>query len=448
MHATDGQGPATTVTILSLLGTGFAQERAGAAFRAAALGLPTPSATRYDDAGILDGITSAVARRANPSPVAGARPDDQVCAGLLRTSLAALERCCARNGAIAASPATPGGPDYWFYWQRDGAHAAYALHLLALRGPDEQVRSRARARRDAWVGFVRDLGLRLERAGAMATSRCTMSGEPLGGYGDPQHDGPAATALVVLSVVSDPRTALAVAHPFLQHLMVEADGRGYDLWELTRGRSFHSANLRRRALRLAARVALEAGDFRAEGYSRACARMTAGMADFRAATRPGLLHVLDPQPAWFSLTSRLDMSAIGSALLAHDASDEVEGVDDRDLGDTLDLLTAWPADQSCGGVGRFPEDCNDGRGSTGGNPWPVTTLWAAQFLLRRAETAAQKTDLSRGLAHLAYVLAGDTSSLAEQVDRTTGGPRGARPLAWSHAELVVTLLALDGRGCS
>lgn len=446
MHPTVGEGPATAEVILALLGTGFAQERAGAAFRAAGRGLPTPLTTRYDSAAILAGITAAVTRRAAPSPAATGQPDRERRALLLRTSLTALERCCAPNGAIAASPATSGDPDYWFFWQRDAAHAAYALHLLALYGPDEDVRTRARVRCNAWVGFVSALGPRLARTGDLAVSRCTMSGEPVGGYGDPQHDGPAATALVVLSVVADPQTALAVAAPYLLHLVADTAGRGFDLWELVRGRSFHSANLRRRALRLAARVALGSGDHRAQDYARASARTDDEMGAFRATTGPGLRHVLDPDPSWFALTSGLDMSAVGSALLAHDPSDDVLGVSDPDLGATLDQLTAWSADRGWQGVGRFPEDCNDGQGSTGGNPWPVATLWAAQFLLRRAahpDGASPDADHACGLALLSCVLAGDTTALAEQMDGTTGASRGARPLAWSHAELVVTLLALD-----
>lgn len=49
-------------------------------------------------------------------------------------------------------------------------------------------------------------------------------------------------------------------------------------------------------------------------------------------------------------------------------------------------------------------------------------------------------DRLRGLHHLNAVLAGNTAELGEQLDWHTSTARGVRPLAWSHAELIVTLL--------
>ena len=460
MRPTAGGGPRTSAEILSLLGTGLAQERAGAAFRAAGAGLPRPSQVHYD-ATVLEGITRAVAGQVTSPPdarSASGLPTTRTREVLLRKAFAALDRCCADNGAIAAAPRNEraGAPDYWFFWQRDAAHVAFALKALARRGPDEDVRERSRARLAGYVEFVAALGPVLAREpGGLSSSRCTMAGARVRGYGDPQHDGPAATVLAVLSAVEDPQAALAVARPFLDHLLtVGADDPGFDLWELTVGSTLHATNLRRRAMRRAAGVAAAAGDEAADSY-RAASERLAEEVDLYRDPAGGLRHARGPQPPWFGATTQLDMSIVGSALLGYDATDDVLPVDDPDLAVTMRRLeegfaVRWPVNAGwpAGGVGRFPEDCNDGLGSTGGNPWPVTTLWAAQYHLRRGQRAAAPGDHDRevatALGHLAFVLAHvDATSISEQIDGSDGSPRGAGPLAWAHAELVLTIAALD-----
>jgi hypothetical protein len=135
------------------------------------------------------------------------------------------------------------------------------------------------------------------------------------------------------------------------------------------------------------------------------------------------------------------MSSIGCDLLgATEAS--------ADAGSTLAQLElafvdrwpinlAWRAAGRLGhGLGRFPEDCNDGIGSTGGHPWPVTTLWAAQWHLLRGHRDV-------GMGYLDFVLA-HGGAAHEQIDGVTGEGRGAPGLVWSAAELITTLLLTDG----
>ena len=423
LHAVDG----TAAQVLGLLGTSFAQERAGAAFRAASEGLPAPESVTFDSEGVLTGITRALAE---PRYRRQGRPGRVDSAALLRSCFTVLDSCCADSGAIAAAPRSLDGPDYWFTWQRDSAHVAYALHLLALHGPDQKLREQAAARRDAWVRFV------VDHSGAegIAASRRTMGGQVVGGYGDPQQDGPAATALVLLTVVTPAQEALVAARPYLDYLLsAAAQEPGFDLWELIVGDSFHAANLRRRALSRAARLAASVGDPSARRYASA----GTSLSRFHSKARPGLVNVLDPHPSWFGVVSRLDMGVVGSALLSYDPRDDDGDEHTAAIRDTFDELRRGGGY----GMGRFPEDCNDGQGSSGGHPWTVTTLWAAQELLRRGTEA----DRRAALAYLADVLEGSPDALPEQLDAYTGRPRGAAPLAWAHAELVVTVLLLENR---
>lgn len=429
MQRTHGRGAAGTVQILRLLGTALVQERAGAAFRAAGAGQPAPTELALDP-GVLRGVDRAVSPlNLKVSACTAATLDPEY---LLRRAFAAIQACCAPNGAIAAAPpAGPGEPDYWFFWQRDGAAAALALHALSRCGPPD-VRGRAAALCQGYLAFVSEIG----RGGALAAGRLTMAGEGVGGYGDPQHDGPAATVLAILTL--DP-AALETARPFIEHLLLPGPHTGYDLWELIQGRSFHAANLRRRALRLAARVAT--------GVDDALALRCRSRDERPAFADPagGWRHVLDPDPAWFRATTRLDVSVLASSLLARNDDDD-EDHDPR-LGETAQRLQAhyaerWPVNVAwrqtgnagCG-IGRFPEDANDGYGSTGGNPWPIATLWMAQHHFHRGDLELAEGYLKFVVTHV------DPVTISEQIDATTGAPRGARGLVWAHAELVVTLLA-------
>jgi GH15 family glucan-1,4-alpha-glucosidase len=266
-----------------------------------------------------------------------------------------------------------------------------------------------------------------------------MTGGPVSGYGDPQHDGPAATALAVLTL--DP-AALAVARPFLEHLLLPGRRPGFDLWELIQGRTFHAENLRRRALRLAESVALDVD----EAFARRC-RVTDERPAFVDPVG-GWRHVLDPDPAWFKQTTRLDSSVLGSALLAFDGGSEIDHPCLTQTARRLEehYATKWPvnlawrrAGNTGAGIGRFPEDANDGFGSSGGNPWPVATLWMAQYHVHRGHRELADGYLRFVISHV------DPHAISEQIDAVTGTPRGARGLVWAHAELIIALLARTRR---
>ena len=379
MRATDGRGPATAHQVLATLATALEQERAGVAFRAASAGAARPSHEDFD-VELLEGVARAVAPSVPPTEL------------LLGQSLAAIERCCASSGAIAAAPRpADGGPDYGFTWQRDAAAVGFALHALAERGPAD-LQTRAARRLQAYVGFLSRLN------GDLSASRRTLDGQVVGGYGDPQHDGPAASALLLQAI------APALATPFVDHLVRIGDAPGYDLWELTEGHHFHAEHLRRRAL-------LNAG-----------------------------IHSPEPREP------PLDAAVIGSTVLGG-VSDPADLTLTRPVADKLlDAALLWPVNTRWrlhhahgAGVGRFPRDANDGVRSTGGGPWPVCTLWLAQHYRASGLHAHSDGLLAFTLAHI------DPTGISEQIHPDTGQPRGARGLAWAHAELITTLLQA-GRG--
>jgi len=72
------------------------------------------------------------------------------------------------------------------------------------------------------------------------------------------------------------------------------------------------------------------------------------------------------------------------------------------------------------------------------NPWVITTLWVAQYLI---EIAKKPADLKRPLEILTWTTshAGAGGTLAEQMHPHTREHRSAAPLIWSHAEFVVSV---------
>ena len=86
-----------------------------------------------------------------------------------------------------------------------------------------------------------------------------------------------------------------------------------------------------------------------------------------------------------------------------------------------------------GGLKRYEGDTY-----AGGNPWVLTTLWAALVYLRQGRHGE-----ARPLYDWVLANASPTGLLPEQVDRERGGPAWVLPLAWSHAMFILCHLAMQ-----
>lgn len=75
-----------------------------------------------------------------------------------------------------------------------------------------------------------------------------------------------------------------------------------------------------------------------------------------------------------------------------------------------------------------------------GNPWFVTTLWYARYLIAVDKEIAE---LAPALELLEWTAAHALPSgvLAELLDPASGAPLSVSPLTWSHATLVTTVCA-------
>ena len=93
-----------------------------------------------------------------------------------------------------------------------------------------------------------------------------------------------------------------------------------------------------------------------------------------------------------------------------------------------------------GGIVRFEGDkYYQVDPQTPGNPWIVTTLWYAQYLI---DIAKNRDDLDKAVAWLEWVtrLSLPSGILSEQINPHTGEQISASPLIWSHAEYVTTII--------
>jgi GH15 family glucan-1,4-alpha-glucosidase len=92
-----------------------------------------------------------------------------------------------------------------------------------------------------------------------------------------------------------------------------------------------------------------------------------------------------------------------------------------------------------GGVPRYENDNYFKKHDQSlGNPWIITTLWLAQYYIRRGDR--QKAG---GLIDWAVARASNSGMFAEQADPDTGVGIGVCPLVWSHSTFVETIIMLD-----
>jgi GH15 family glucan-1,4-alpha-glucosidase len=73
-----------------------------------------------------------------------------------------------------------------------------------------------------------------------------------------------------------------------------------------------------------------------------------------------------------------------------------------------------------------------------GNPWFVTTLWYAQYLIQHGQASNGRTLIDWTMSK-----ALPSGALSEQIHPESGTPVGVTPLVWSHAELIRAILDLQ-----
>ncbi|MFW5853201.1 MAG: glycoside hydrolase family 15 protein [Patescibacteria group bacterium] len=114
--------------------------------------------------------------------------------------------------------------------------------------------------------------------------------------------------------------------------------------------------------------------------------------------------------------------------------------DDPELKKEMDYMVE-KLSADIGGLSRYENDAyyRDSDHSPT-NPWLITTMWQAQYLVDRAKKESDLDEVKKLLAW-AVTRSQPDGLLAEQFHPQTGQPFSARPLVWSHAEYVRTVIA-------
>ncbi|PIR84001.1 glycoside hydrolase family 15 [Candidatus Kaiserbacteria bacterium CG10_big_fil_rev_8_21_14_0_10_51_14] len=95
---------------------------------------------------------------------------------------------------------------------------------------------------------------------------------------------------------------------------------------------------------------------------------------------------------------------------------------------------------SIGGVARFEnDDYYRIEGPSPGNPWVITTLWYAEYLIANAQN---ESDMNRVREIFSWVVryAQPSGVLSEQLNPQTGEQVCTAPLTWAHASYVIAVL--------
>ncbi len=234
-----------------------------------------------------------------------------------------------------------------------------------------------------------------------------------------------------------------IARPaeFMIHYRDEKTGlpdASYDLWEEKRGSSTYTAASVYRALLAASEMADVLGKTDLEKRCKQAAQEI----------KNGILAHLwdDERKVFYKMINRTEHETIVDKTIDISSAYGIFAfgvlpADDPKLVAAFDnTVQVLSAGITTGGIARYESDYYY-RGSNDfpGNPWIVTTLWHAEYLIATAEN---EKDLERVRDIFTWVTKHAFSSgvLPEQLNAATGEALSATPLTWSHAGYVSAVL--------
>jgi len=212
----------------------------------------------------------------------------------------------------------------------------------------------------------------------------------------------------------------------------------YDLWEEKRGASTYTASCVYGALTVAAELSRILGKGENEARYRAAAKaIQDGILKHLWDEKEGIfIKHIDREGAEVREDKTIDASSAYGVfffeVLPHDDPKLM-----RAFGETLRRLSHGI---SAGGIARYEGDNyyrNDRESA--GNPWILTTLWYAEFLIANAK---KESDFDRVREIFSWVTKHMQPSgvLSEQLNPQTGEQISVAPLTWSHSAYVTAII--------
>ncbi len=212
----------------------------------------------------------------------------------------------------------------------------------------------------------------------------------------------------------------------------------YDLWERKRGTSTFTSAAVYGALIAAADLSRILGkDTHESKYRQAAEEVRDGILKYLWDEKTGMfVNMLNHKNSEWIYDKTIDISSVYGifsfgVLPAHDP--KLASVFEKTVRTLSEGIIA-------GGIARFEnDDYYQIDTSTPGNPWVITTLWYAEYLIAIAKN---EHDLDRVRDIFSWVVkhAQPSGVLSEQLHPHTGVQVGATPLTWAHAAYVSAVL--------
>ena len=216
----------------------------------------------------------------------------------------------------------------------------------------------------------------------------------------------------------------------------------YDLWERERGISAYTCSTIYAGLMAAAHLSEVLGHFHHHRrYEKAATKIKEAILD----------HLYDEESGRFlkrlevdEKTGEMKKDMIIDASLHGLWMFGVLPPDDKRIVATNEAVyEALKIPTDVGGLTRYEHDeyqrVHGDYGNIPGNPWIITTLWHAQWLITLAKNRA---DLEAAGEYLEWTMrhANDAGVLPEQLNPFNGDHLSVAPLTWSHSTFVDTVL--------
>ncbi len=212
----------------------------------------------------------------------------------------------------------------------------------------------------------------------------------------------------------------------------------YDLWEEKYGTSTYTSASVYGALMAASRFAMVLGkDDDARTYQAIAQRMQSAISNvlYDEQLEMFVKQVLHNEDGELTYDKTLDVSSFYGLILF-----DVFDIDDPKIQKSAEtVMKKLQVQANSKGFVRYENDAYYRTQDAGSpNPWVITTLWMAQYLIKKAKT---KKDLKAPLELLEWTCSHATTGgvLAEQMHPNTRQHLSTSPLVWSHAEYVLAI---------
>jgi glucoamylase len=336
----------------------------------------------------------------------------------MRRSLLLLKLLIDKNhGGIVAAPCME--PEYRFCWPRDATFVAYAFDTCGFYEESEKFYKWCQRAQEREGGLYQRYYIEAKLRGPCWSSQIDEIATVIWGIG--KHFDFTNDYRFIKSMWSTIKQAADFICDSIDPKTYFAESVG--LWEERFGSHTYSNAAVWNALKTSAKIAELLGQ----------SKLSEKWFSLSESIRNSLLNL-----AWDHGKNRfikthsprdenLDVSLLGLAFPF-----EVLSADEDRMKKTA-LAVEQAFSYGVGGIGRYPGDSY-----YGGNPWILSALWLALYYEKLG-------DINRAEQLIAWAIdrATDLDLLAEQVDRTSGLPVSAVPLAWSHAFFILAVIGLD-----